>query len=504
MERSNTQLLRNLSAAVNGQAATATFACGGSVEGRVTLRWDVDDQLQQHKITFPLAKTETTLQQTLTELVQRCQPATFGLGDRDVLDEKYRKAGKLDNTAFSTDFHPHDFGIVDAVQQILMPSTLAKAGEANVDSYGVRAELYKLNIYSAPSGKFLSHVDTPRGHTQFGSLVVCLPCAHEGGTLRVRHRSQTVDFLWGSDDPQAIQWAAFYGDCEHEVLEVTRGHRMTLTYNLYYAPLNTLARPVAEPTKLPLYSTVQVMLREDSFMRRGGTIGFFCHHAYAHSTESARKLLPGGLKGVDLAVFSVFQAQGLKTDVQPILRKQNSLDWSHGISNKWGGLSIKGLMREPDGNENEEGDLVETRLDSINGRGETEGMEGYDSATEVEEMEGYESDSRMWKMKEALLEDASIVGTQLHGPKSNASMDEALEQKGVIDEWPHEKILQILWMNEPQHQDFACAGLAYGNEAALDCKFSAAAILVRVPNIGARRVAKLAETGTKNPFAQID
>ena len=30
-----------------------------------------------------------------------------------------------------------------------------------------------------------------------------------------------------------IQWAAFYSDCEHEVYEVTAGHRITLTYNLY-------------------------------------------------------------------------------------------------------------------------------------------------------------------------------------------------------------------------------------------------------------------------------
>ena len=45
---------------------------------------------------------------------------------------------------------------------------------------GVRAELYKLNVYSAPSGKFKAHVDTPRSEKQFGSLVVCLPVAHEG------------------------------------------------------------------------------------------------------------------------------------------------------------------------------------------------------------------------------------------------------------------------------------------------------------------------------------
>ncbi|KAL8948013.1 MAG: hypothetical protein Q9222_005764 [Ikaeria aurantiellina] len=446
MEKSNTQLLRNLSAAVNGQAATATFACGGSVEGRVTIRWDVDDHLQQLKIFFPLSEDDNTSQRALVELVQRCQPATFGVGNRDVLDEKYRKASKLDNTAFSSDFHPHDFGIVDAVQQILMPSTLAKSGEANVDS---RRPLM-------------------------------------GGTLRVRHRNQSIDFAWGSDNPQGIQWAAFYGDCEHEVLEVTQGHRITLTYNLYCTLLNNLACPISDPTNLPLYSTVKEMLWEDNFMRQGGIIGFFCHHAYAHSTESGRKMLPGGLKGIDLAVYSVFHGQGLKTNVQPILHKHPTTTWRTGSSNSWGGLSVRELMQDTSSTDKEEGDWVESRLDAM----------------EPEIEEGSEEDDYYGRqhIDEVFREHGTIVGTKLHGPKSNDTLDEDLDYKGVIDNWPHEKILKIVWMNEPQHEDFAYAGLAYGNNAELDFKFSAAAILVRVPNRGARRVAKLAEKGSKNPF----
>jgi hypothetical protein len=40
--------------------------------------------------------------------------------------------------------------------------------------------MYKLNMYSAPSGKFKPHVDTPRNKDQIGSLVICLPLAHQG------------------------------------------------------------------------------------------------------------------------------------------------------------------------------------------------------------------------------------------------------------------------------------------------------------------------------------
>lgn len=41
-------------------------------------------------------------------------------------------------------------------------------------------------IYAGPSGKFHTHVDTPRGALQFGSLVVCLPCKHEGRSMDAR------------------------------------------------------------------------------------------------------------------------------------------------------------------------------------------------------------------------------------------------------------------------------------------------------------------------------
>ena len=55
-------------------------------------------------------------------------------------------------------------------------------------SRGLRAELYKLNAYSGPSGMFRAHVDTPRGETHAGSLVVGLPVAFEGEHNSSPHR----------------------------------------------------------------------------------------------------------------------------------------------------------------------------------------------------------------------------------------------------------------------------------------------------------------------------
>ena len=117
------------------------------------------------------------------QLVKDCQPATFGFGGEDVFNEKIRKAGKLEATKFSTSFNPYDFDIVDTVAQALLPGIVRPAFQdknISTEHWGVVAELYKLNVYSAPSDMFKPHFDTPRGHTQFGSLVVCLPNPYKG------------------------------------------------------------------------------------------------------------------------------------------------------------------------------------------------------------------------------------------------------------------------------------------------------------------------------------
>ena len=54
----------------------------------------------------------------------------------------------------------------------------------------------------------------------------------------MRHAGKEVVFDWATSAAErkvqsTVDWAAFYSDCEHEVLEVSKGHRVTLTYNLY-------------------------------------------------------------------------------------------------------------------------------------------------------------------------------------------------------------------------------------------------------------------------------
>lgn len=182
------QLLRRLQSSINQETLDATFACGGSIpiapagSGEqapartikpVTIRFQ-DHKSTGHVLRFP-DKTQLD-PDALDALLRACQPATFGRGDQDVLDASYRKAGKLDTNAFDTNFSPYETGIIDSITQLLLPSLCGHGDYKR----SVRAELYKLNVYSGPDGKFKAHVDTPRSPAQFGSLVVCLPVEHEG------------------------------------------------------------------------------------------------------------------------------------------------------------------------------------------------------------------------------------------------------------------------------------------------------------------------------------
>ena len=202
---SNTFLLQKLASAVNGHSATATFACGGSVPlsdlgtgnlrpsaqnlyPTVTLRWDSKDSyFKQSKISFPLPDDGDVSRRMLGCLLHYCQPATFGVGGHDVLDEKYRKAAKLDTSQFSTDFHPHDCGILDSIQQILLPSTIRGGQGVGIGPQGIRAELYKLNVRSSKH----CYCELILGLIQFADLLCALgqisvPCGYSTRSHAIR------------------------------------------------------------------------------------------------------------------------------------------------------------------------------------------------------------------------------------------------------------------------------------------------------------------------------
>jgi hypothetical protein len=57
----------------------------------------------------------------------------------DVLDETYRKAGKLDTPYFSSNFSLASSGILDIIRSTLL--------EGHDEKKVIEAQLYKLNVY---------------------------------------------------------------------------------------------------------------------------------------------------------------------------------------------------------------------------------------------------------------------------------------------------------------------------------------------------------------------
>jgi hypothetical protein len=115
------RILDSLSAAVRGYQATASYCCGGSLpiaqpqhvdstkstvakaQRTIALRWDLlENNGSARKIEFPLteAQDHSKAQAFFDELIKSWAPATFGRNNEDILDESYRKAGKLDRSQF--------------------------------------------------------------------------------------------------------------------------------------------------------------------------------------------------------------------------------------------------------------------------------------------------------------------------------------------------------------------------------------------------------------------
>jgi hypothetical protein len=177
-ELAEQRVISQLKDAIQGFQATANYACGGTIpistsvseEGPaygssrrpittppIIIRFDTA-RGGMGKVEFPAPPTrndedddEEEEDGGLKDLLEACTPATFGSGGKGVLGESYRKARKLDRRNFATDFHPHDYGIVDAIKQTLLPGinrpVLGLDGRnACAEHWGVVAELYKLNV----------------------------------------------------------------------------------------------------------------------------------------------------------------------------------------------------------------------------------------------------------------------------------------------------------------------------------------------------------------------
>ncbi|CAL1715334.1 unnamed protein product [Somion occarium] len=261
----------------------------------------------------------------LEHLAKTCEPAAFGVRTRRVLDELYRKAGKLDAEHFSSLFDVMESGLVQVIREQLL--TGEKVNSA------IRLERYKLNVYGKDSF-FKAHKDTPRSKDMFGSLVIVFPTSHEGGTLILRDGEKE----WRFDSAKAIKehdgsciaYVAFYSDVEHEVTQVNSGYRVTVTYNLYFDAAVPSIPSVAlteDPTHDKLKDILGTLLEDKNFLPDGGYLGFGLRREYPlQSTRDVVDLseFASYLKGGDAILMSVCEELSLSASLQVYFKTQDS------------------------------------------------------------------------------------------------------------------------------------------------------------------------------------
>lgn len=149
-KRAETKMLKDPSSSLETHARSTTFACSGSVSFKgVTAEATgetIEDPTGQHANTTNAPKASSAAiddvqvrfgdpgpghtvnfnkegpsPNDFEQLLKACQPASFGRAGEAVLDEKYRKAGKLVRSQFATTFCPYEAGIADVVAQLLVP-----------------------------------------------------------------------------------------------------------------------------------------------------------------------------------------------------------------------------------------------------------------------------------------------------------------------------------------------------------------------------------------------
>ena len=156
------------------------------------------------------------------ELISVADPAPYGRGEQTVVDPAVRRCWQIG---------PDRVRIRGRHWARTLEMILARVAEGLGVDAPITAEFYKLLLYEEGSF-FIGHRDTEKMPGMFATLVVALPSSSAGGELVVRHKGREVRLDLCCNDPAEAAFAAFYADCVHEVLPVTKGYRLSLVYNL--------------------------------------------------------------------------------------------------------------------------------------------------------------------------------------------------------------------------------------------------------------------------------
>ncbi|CAP61006.1 uncharacterized protein PODANS_2_14040 [Podospora anserina S mat+] len=114
------------------------------------------------------------------KLIKRARQAPYGKGNETLVDTTVRNTRELG---------PTQFELRNTEWPGYLNDTCTEIGkELGIDA-PIRAELYKMLIYEK-GALFKPHTDTEKIPGMFGTIVICLPSAHEGGDVVATHCGQ--------------------------------------------------------------------------------------------------------------------------------------------------------------------------------------------------------------------------------------------------------------------------------------------------------------------------
>jgi len=245
-------------------------------------------------LSFPVS------QEQIGAIVGQAERAPYGRGRETLVDTSVRKVWQI---------APGRVKVGGGSWQETFGNILSSVTRGlGCEGASVSAELYKLLVYDR-GGFFLPHRDAEKTAGMFGTLVVTLPSAHQGGALAVRHAGTEAVIDTGGAEFSEISWVAFYADCEHEARPVRKGNRVCLVYNLVQKRGRGRKRLIAPEYEPQIAAAAEMLGRALKATAVPGKIAWLLEYQY-----SPAGLAFAALKGADAARAGVLVQAAERAD----------------------------------------------------------------------------------------------------------------------------------------------------------------------------------------------
>ncbi|CAF2949725.1 unnamed protein product, partial [Rotaria sp. Silwood2] len=251
----------------------------------------------QELIKFPLVSSQVKL------IIEKCSLAPFGRQDKTILDTSIRHTWQLD---------PSSFIITNSEWNIYTLNNLKSKIVSDLGLHNdwikndlIDLQLYKFLLYEKDSF-FKVHRDSEKVDGMFGTLVIILPSQYKGGEFVIKHNNQEKIFDYSSTKYKCdYYYLVFYADCEHEILPITDGYRLSLIYNIVVnkEKLNSYSQIPSSPLNEKYIQNIcQALIKWSKTMNSPSKLIIPLKHKYTKAN-----MLPNLLKSKDHTIANLLK-----------------------------------------------------------------------------------------------------------------------------------------------------------------------------------------------------